>query len=176
MFEKTSIPEKLTKRDLLKILKKEASKISIKDIMDATIYLREETKYMPVKEREEFIKRFTKAFFNRMRDVKNEKDRKEYNRLVNTKKLGEFIEFLDEQLKNAKNKPEKCFQEIARIISVYATFIREEPIHPVGTRFPGGLMVKKRKNVYYCPVKEKQMDTPGALCRFCVSVQDPDVI
>lgn len=176
MIEKTSIPERLTKRDLLKILKREASRVSIGDIMAATIYLREETKYMPAREREEFIKRFTKAFFNRMRDVKNEKDRKEYNRPVDTKRLGEFIEFLDEQFKNARSKPEKCFQKIARIISVYATFIREEPIHPVGTRFPGGLMVKKRKNVYYCPVKEKQMDTPGALCRFCVSVQDPEVI
>jgi len=108
--------------------------------------------------------------------VKNEKDRKEYNRPMDTKRLSEFIKFLDEQLKNAKNKPEKCFQKIARIITIYATFIREEPIHPVGTRFPGGLMVKKRKSVYYCPVKEKQMDTPGALCKFCVSVQDPDVI
>ncbi len=175
MLEKTSIPEILTKRDLLKILKKEASKISIGDIIDATIYLREETRYMLAHEREEFIKRFTKAFFNRMRDVKNEKDREEYGELVDTEKLREFIEFLDEQLKNAKDKPEKCFQKIARIISLYATFIKEEPIHPVGTRFPGGLMVKKRKNVYYCPVKEKQIDTPAALCRFCVSVQDPNV-
>ncbi|BAW31579.1 MAG TPA: DUF2115 domain-containing protein [Methanothermobacter sp.] len=169
------IHEKLTKRDLLKILKREASKISIKDIMDATLYLKEETKYMSAREQEEFIKRFTKAFFRRMRDVKNEKDKKEYGELIDTEKLRDFIEFLDEQLKNAKGKPEECFQKIARIISLYATFIKEEPIHPVGTRFPGGLMVKKRKNVYYCPVKEKQMNTPGALCRFCVTVQDPDV-
>jgi len=63
MIEKISTPKKLTKRNLLKILKKEASRISIRDIMDATIYLREETKYMSAREREEFIKRFTKAFF-----------------------------------------------------------------------------------------------------------------
>jgi len=169
------VHEKLTKRDLLKILKREASKISIRDIMDATIYLKEETKYMSAREQEEFIKRFTKAFFRRMSDVKNERDKKEYGELVDTKRLRDFVEFLDEQFQNAKDKPEECFQKIARIISLYATFIKEEPIHPVGTRFPGDLMVKKRKNVYYCPVKEKQMDTPGALCRFCVSVQDPDV-
>lgn len=173
VLTKEDIPGKITKMELLDLLKSEASSIHIKDVMDASVYLRDDAKYLPPREQREFIERFTRAFFNRIRDIKN--DRQRYQGVVDTAKLKEFLEFLDEQLRNAKTPQEMCFQRIARIISIYTTFVREEPIHPVGTRFPGGLRVKKINNVFYCPVKAKQLNTPSALCRFCVSVQDPSI-
>jgi uncharacterized protein (UPF0305 family) len=37
-----------------------------------------------------------------------------------------------------------AFFRIYQIISIYTTFIVEEPLHPVGTPFPGGFKVNMR--------------------------------
>lgn len=169
-FDEIDFSHEITKMDLLNILKKEASNIHIKEIMDASVYLKEDAKFMPPKERDEFIERFTRAFFIRIKDLKEDKD--EYHGNVNISKLKEFFKVLDEQEKNAKCHEELCFQKIAKIIATYTAFVRKEAIHPVGTKFPGGFVLRYKNGIYYCPVKEKQLNTPGALCKFCVSVQE----
>ena len=50
-----------------------------------------------------------------------------------------------------------------------------EPIHPVGTPFPGGFEVKYEDDIYLCPVKDKQKDNPNAVCGFCIAEQDKSV-
>ncbi len=159
----------ITKNELLAVIKKEAGEISIEKIMLATSFLREDVKYMQSPYREEYIQRFSKAFFSRIKDVKN--DKTNYTGHINIDKLKEFLETLNKQYEVAKNPNEQCFLNIAGIIATYTTFIREESIHPVGTKFPGGLTLKYINGKYYCPVKEKQMKTSSALCRFCVSLQ-----
>jgi uncharacterized protein (UPF0305 family) len=163
----------LTKMELLQILKKEASNIHIKEIMDATGYLNEDARFMPVPEQKEYIERFTRAFFIRIKDIKEDKEH--YSGLVDTNKLKDFLNVLERQKNEARNHSELCFHKIARIVATYTAFVREESIHPVGTKFPGGFVLRYENGVYYCPVKEKQIKTPSALCRFCVSVQDEGV-
>ncbi len=160
----------ISKMELLEVLKKEASNIHIKEIMDASIYLKEDAKFMPPKERDDFIKRFTQAFFLRIKDLKEDKEN--YHGQVSTDKLREFLNIQDQQKEESRCHEERCFHKIAKIIATYAAFVKEESIHPVGTKFPGGFVLRYENGVYYCPVKEKQLNTPGALCRFCVSVQD----
>ncbi len=172
-LEDLNFSEKLSKKELLKILKIEASHLHIKDIMDASIYLREDAKFMPPKERDDFISRFTKAFFLRIKDLKE--DTEEYEGLVDTKKLKEFLKVLNEQKRKVKCHEELCFNHIAMIVATYTAFVKEESIHPVGTRFPGGFKLRYENGIYYCPVKEKQLNTPGALCRFCVSMQEEEL-
>lgn len=165
--------EGLSKEQLFMVLKKEASQIDIGKIMKATSFLREDAQYMQSPYREEYIERFSKAFFSRVKDVKD--DKKEYKGDVNTAKLKEFLKVLDAQRKDAKSEDELCFLKIARLIAIYTTFILEESIHPVGTSFPGGFKLRLVDGKYICPVKEKQMANPSALCRFCVSVQSEEV-
>ncbi len=164
---------KLTKDDLLSIIKREASEIDIWKIMKATDFLKEDARYMQSTYREDYIKRFSKAFLTRIKDLKDDKD--DYKGNVDVSKLRDFLEVLERQRSQAKSENELCFLKIARLIALYTTFIREEPVHPVGTSFPGGFKLKLAGGQYLCPVKQKQLDTPSALCRFCVSVQDPDV-
>jgi uncharacterized protein (UPF0305 family) len=166
-----SVP--LTKMELLNILKKEASNIHIKEIMDASGYLKEDAKFMPLAEQKEYIERFTRAFFIRIKDIKE--DKAQYQGLVNNNKLKDFLQVLKMQKDEAQSHHELCFHKIARIVATYTAFVREESIHPVGTKFPGGFVLKYENGVYYCPVKAKQINTPSALCRFCVSVQDESV-
>lgn len=164
---------RLSKDDLLSILKIEASSIDIQKIIKATAYLREDARFMPSPYREDYIKRFSKAFFSRIKDLKDDKE--EYDGEVDVHKLKKFLEVLESQRKQAKNENELCFLKIARVIALYVTFVLEESIHPVGTIFPGGFKLKLEDGKYICPVKDKQMNNPSALCRFCVSVQDAEV-
>lgn len=171
--EELALSGELTKMKLLELIKKEASLLPIQDIMKATTFLREDARYMPAGYREEYIQRFSKAFFARIRDLKN--DNGQYEGKVDLVKLQGFLEVLERQKKEAEAENELCFLKIARIISIYTTFIREESIHPVGTKFPGGFTLRYENGQYLCPVKEKQLKNPSALCRFCVSVQDEEV-
>lgn len=165
--------ERMARNKLRDILKTEAKNIHMKDIMLASSFLREDAKYMPVSYRDDYIERFSKAFFNRIREIKE--DSEIYIGNVDLEKLMEFFSVLDEQDKNAGGYNEKCFVKIARIISTYTTFVRREPIHPIGTRFPGGFVLHMEKGEFLCPVKKRQMKNPSALCKFCVSIQDKSV-
>lgn len=173
MIDNISLSGKISKDELLSALKGEASAIDIQKIMLATSYLREDAQYMQSPYREEYIERFSKAFFTRIKDVKDDKGK--YEGFVDVLKLKKFLEVLDNQREEAKSVGEICFLKIARIIALYTTFIIEESIHPVGTKFPGGLVLRFLNGCFLCPVKEKQMNNPSALCRFCVSVQDKSV-
>jgi uncharacterized protein (UPF0305 family) len=164
-IEELDFSKKISKNKLLKALKKEASRIHMHDIMLASAYIQEDAKYMHAGYREEFIERFTKAFINRFN----------YEGYINNKKLHEFLEVLNKQMEESKIRSELYFLRLAKIVSIYTTFILETSIHPVGTSFPGGFKLKFENGEYLCPVKEKNMNTPGALCRFCVSKQDKNV-
>lgn len=172
-IEELDFSKKITKNELLNVLKKEASTIHMQDIMLASAYIQEDAKYMQAGYREEFIETFTRAFINRFKDIREDKN--EYKGFIDNKKLQEFIAVLKNQMGNSKIKQELYFLRLAKIVSIYTTFILEASIHPVGTSFPGGFKLKFEKGEYLCPVKDKQKDTPGALCRFCVSRQDKSV-
>ncbi len=172
-IEDLDFSRKISKNMLLSVLKKETSKIHMHDIMLASAYIQEDAKYMQAGYREDFVETFTKAFINRFKDIREDKDN--YEGYVNNKKLQEFLEVLENQMKESRIKQELYFLQLAKIVSIYTTFILEASIHPVGTSFPGGFKLKFENGEYLCPVKEKQLNTPGALCRFCVSKQDKNI-
>lgn len=171
---KIELEEGLKRNKLRDILKSQAKNLHMKDIMLASSFLREDAKYMPASYREDYIERFSRAFFTGIREIKE--DSENYPGEVDVEKLGEFFEVLDKQGKSAGGTNEKCFVKIARIIATYSTFVRREPIHPVGTKFPGGFVLHIEKGEYLCPVKKRQMKNPSALCKFCVSVQDESAL
>jgi len=172
-IEELDFSRQISKNELLSVLKKEASNIHMHDIMLASAFIQEDAKYMQAGYREEFVETFTKAFINRFKDIRE--DKTNYKGYIDNKKLKEFLKVLETQMEESKIKQELYFLRLAKIVSIYTTFILEASIHPVGTSFPGGFKLKYKNGEYLCPVKEKQLNTPGALCRFCVSKQDKDV-
>lgn len=72
------------------------------------------------------------------------------------------------------NAKEDKFPLMQVIISLYTTFIVEEPIHPVGSEFPGNLKIEKRDGKFLCPVKDYQKDNVNAVCKLCIAKQAPD--
>lgn len=166
--------QKIGKKELLHVLKREVSNIHVSEIMSADSFLRADARYVPARYREELLKTSTKAFFTRIKNIQN--DEKDYRENLDVKKLKEFLKTLKKQEERAESRAELCFLKVAGLISVYATFILEEPIHAVGTPFPDRSKVKYKNREYLCPVKDMQRKNPNALCRFCISVQDRDAI
>jgi len=174
-FTNLKFPDEMSKKELLILLKEYASDIHISDIMTASVFLLDEGKYVQSGYREKYIESYVKGFILRVNEIKE--NNKPYEGFVDIKELRESIKLLDDQEKLIlkERSVENGFFKIYKIISIYTTFVLGEPIHPIGTPFPGGFEVKYEKGTYLCPVKDKQKDNPNAVCGFCIAKQDEKV-
>ena len=144
--------------------------------MKATSFLISDAQYVPGNYRKEYLKAYISAFISRIKEVKEyESDDNEYLDLEEVQKAIRLLLKQENEITGTGGFDPAFFQ-IYKIISLYATFILKESVHPVGTPFPGGLKVKYDGKNYLCPVKERQKDNPGAVCGFCISEQDPETV
>lgn len=166
----------ITVDELLKLLKIEVRNIHIHDIMRACAFLTEEGKFVHKSYREKFYESYIKSFILRVKEIKEDKNI--YNDHVDVEELKKSMRQLEEQetVLLEMYTQDSNFLKIYQIISLYTTFVINEPIHIVGTEFPGNFKVKYDKGKYLCPVKEKQKDNPNAVCGFCIAEQDPDAL
>ncbi len=165
----------ITKNDLMIILKKYARIISAYDLMLATARMREDGKFVQAQYREKYLKIYIKYFIMRMKEVLDNKD--DMNETIDMDVLNSSFPLLKttfDKERLSKNDDDK-FPLIYVITSLYTTFILEEPIHPVGSEFPGNLKVTQDKGVFYCPVKDNQKDNPNAICHLCLAEQTPNI-
>ena len=174
--EELDVREKLMRQELLELLKAEAGEIHITNIMEACNYLIEEGKYVQPNYREKFYDAYVKSFILRVKEIKEDKNI--YPEEVDIEELKNSLILLEEQEVMMKEiyPDNPHFPVIYQIISIYTSFILDEPIHIVGTEFPGGFKVKFENDTYFCPVKEKQANNPNAVCGFCIAEQDPDLL
>ena len=157
----------ITKNDLLNVIQKNARIMSLADFKQFNLTLRQDAKALHSDYSADFIKSYTN-FMLRIRDVKD--DKLNYVGLVEIDKLNDAVDLLLEQEKdNRFNSGEIVFRRVYRILSLYSTFIKGESIHQVGFTFPGGLKVKKKGDIFICPVKNNGQDNPMAVCPICIS-------
>ncbi|MCC7554479.1 MAG: DUF2115 domain-containing protein [Methanobacteriaceae archaeon] len=170
-FENLSKNNNILQNDLLNILKKFAKTISVFDLMIATAILKDDGKYVQVQYREKFLEVYIKYFIMRIKEIKENNNT--YTKNINKVEYIESIDLLRKQFKKDRQneRKESRFPLIYALCSMYATYILKEPIHPVGTPFPGDLKVEEKNGIYYCPVKEKQEDNPNAVCKLCIAKQ-----
>lgn len=175
ILEDLDVWKELTRQELLELLKVEAGEIHISNIIRACNYLIEEGKYVQPNYREKFYDAYVKSFILRVKEIKEDKNI--YSEKVDMDELKISLKLLEEQEVLIREiYPENPhFSTIYQIISIYTSFIIDEPIHVVGTEFPGGFKVKFENETYFCPVKEKQENNPNAVCGFCIAEQDPDL-
>ena len=164
-----------TKNQLLTMLREEAGKVGLNEIIRSSLHLHRDAAFVQASYREEYIKAYTNGFLIRIKEVKE--DKHNYSGQVDMEELNTAMELLEEQenMVETLEDAEPAFFKIYKIISLYTTFIKEEPIHQVGTPFPGGFQVKKGKGKYLCPVKKNNEDNKLAVCPFCIAEQDEDV-
>lgn len=160
---------KISSDAVLEILKEHSATISVFDLMAANAEMIEESKYVQTKYKKETIGVYAKYFLGRIKEIRDNNNHYEDNI-----DYGEFIDAIstlksyhEEESISSKTK----FPLIYGIVSLYTTFILEEPIHPVGTPFPGSLKVEEKDGIYYCPVKEANLESPNAVCKMCIAEQ-----
>ncbi|WP_298502999.1 DUF2115 family protein [uncultured Methanobrevibacter sp.] len=161
--------ETITGNCVLEILKKYSSSISVFDMMEFTSQVIEENKYVQESYRQDSQKSYIESFLFRIKDILN--DNNDYIQNIDGESFGEAIEILKTHHETGTQGKKTKVPLIFEIASLYATFILEEPIHPVGTPFPGSLKVEKENGEFLCPVKEANIDTPNAVCNICLAEQ-----
>jgi uncharacterized protein (UPF0305 family) len=121
----------------------------------------------------DYIDTYVKGFLLRVKEIKD--NHNYYEGFVPENDLKYALNLMNEIEKTETSIDVTSFFKIYKLISIYVTFILEEPIHIVGTLFPGGFRVKYENKIYYCPAKENNKDNPKALCGFCIAEQDESV-
>jgi uncharacterized protein (UPF0305 family) len=171
MFDKIRKMGNIEKTDFMKIIQSISRNISVYDLSIATAVLREEGRYIQENYREKYLEVYVRYFIMRLRDI-NEDGNNYANDYVDIDGLHESLDILKHQMKVEKNEhPNDKFPLIYALISLYTTYILEQPIHPVGTPFPGNLHVTYENGIFYCPVKKNNVDNPKAVCKFCIAEQ-----
>lgn len=165
----------IRRSELMEILKKYARIISVQDLMLATVRMRKDGEFVHANYREKYLSIYVKYFIMRMKEVKENDDYEDS--AIDKTSFDESFPMLrqtfeKERLSNDKNDK---FPLIYVITSLYTTFILEEPIHPVGSEFPGSLFVEEIDGKYFCPVKDNQKDNVNAICHLCLAEQTPDI-
>ena len=175
LIKDIDLSKNVPKQTLLDVLKEEAGTIHITDIMAAFAHLKKESVYVHASYREEFDQAYIQSFLMRIKEIRENK--KYYEGFVSADELQEAVKILKEQQRLAEldHGQHIHFFKIYKLITLYTTFVMDEPIHPVGMPFPGGFRIKLEDGIYYCPVKESQKDNSGAVCGICIAEQDPDV-
>jgi uncharacterized protein (UPF0305 family) len=168
--------ENITKEELMEILKKYAGIISVYDLMMATSHMRKDGEFVHAKYREKYLEIYIKYFIMRMKEVLMKEDY-DHDANIDKEAYDESFPMLERTFEKERltaSKDDK-FPLIYVITSLYTTFILEEPIHPVGSEFPGSLFVEERDGMFFCPVKENQKDNVNAICHLCLAEQTPDI-
>ena len=157
----------ITGNSVFQILKQHSATVSVFDMMKFTSQVMEENRYVQESYREDSQKSYIESFLMRVRDITN--DSNDYEKTIDKNDLKNAVESLkaNYSTETSKNKTPLIFY----LGSLYATFILEESIHPVGTPFPGSLKVEEKQGKFYCPVRDANIDTPNAVCNICLAEQ-----
>lgn len=159
--------ENILGTSVFEILKKYSSTISVFDMMTFSTHIIEENKYVQESYRKDSQKSYIESFLLRVKNISN--DKSDYSKSIDKKAFSDAITTLKSTYSN--EPPEAKNLLIFQIASIYSTFLLEEPIHPVGTPFPGSLKLEEKNGKFYCPVKDANNDTPNAVCNICLAEQ-----
>ena len=175
-LKKLSDENTITKKELMELLKKYARIISVHDLMMATAHMRKDGEFVHANYREKYLEVYIKYFILRMKEV-IEKNDYDHDSNIDKQSFDTSFPMLErtfEKERISTSKDDK-FPLIYVITALYTTFILEEPIHPVGSEFPGSLKVEVKNGEFLCPVKDKQKDNTDAICHLCLAEQTPNI-
>lgn len=154
---------------VLDILKKYSTTISVFDLMAVNAEMIEETKYVQDNYKSKSHEVYAKYFLGRIKDISS--DNNVYNKEVDKEEFIDAVSTLKSYHINESITSKTKFPLIYGIVSIYTTFVLDEPIHPVGTPFPGSLKVEEKDGIFYCPVKDANLESPNAVCKMCIAEQ-----
>lgn len=162
----------IKKSELMKILVRLSKTISVFDQMQLSANVKSDLKDIQGGYQEGFAEIYVKNFILRINEVREQKTSYKDD-FIDKDNYCDAIDLLILQENNREDTTDndEKFRVVYTIISLYTTFIIDEPIHPVDSPFPGHQKVEYKNGTYYCPVKKNNENNPQALCRFCIAKQ-----
>ena len=154
-------------QSLLSILKKELRSYSIFDFIEIQAFIEKDCKDLPPVYKEKFKKKMLEQLFVNFKSILSSENLQ--NQQLDMEQYLDFLERFQSRLADTDELPGMIVMYY--FCAMYNIFITQTPPHPEGTPFPGGFVVEKVGEEYYCPVKEKQEDNIDAICKFCVAKQ-----
>ena len=161
--------EKVSPQAILNVLKDYSATISVFDLMEVNSEMIEDSKYVQENYKDKSHAVYAKYFLGRIREIRN--DGNSYDNDVDKEEFVDAVATLRKYHEAESRTSKTKFPLIYAIVSLYTTFVLEEPIHPVGTPFPGSLKVEEKNGIFYCPVKEANLESPNAVCKMCIAEQ-----
>ena len=164
-----SSEEAIDPDSVLDIIKRYSRTVSVFDLMAVNAEMIEESKYVQDSYKEKSHGVYAKYFLGRLKDINS--DNNHYEKSIDKEEFIDAVATLKSYHINESVTSKTKFPLIYGIVSIYTTFILEEPIHPVGTPFPGSLEVEERDGKFLCPVKDANLESPNAVCKMCIAEQ-----
>ena len=161
--------EEVSCQAVLEVLKQYCATISVFDLMAVNAEMIEESKYVQENYKDKSHGVYAKYFLGRIKEIRD--DNTSYERNIDKEDFIDSVATLKSYHENESLISKTKFPLIYGIVSLYTTYILEEPIHPVGTPFPGSLKVEEKDGVFYCPVKDANLESPNAVCKMCIAEQ-----
>lgn len=165
-----------TKGELGETLALAALQYSIYDLQYVSDGLHSEVNRLPSPYRENIAPYFTEQFFGRYYRLIRLYNEGAFKRMSgDIKDKGLYCDYC-EAVEKTMSDPERTAYLSEHdthhgvfyfVVNCFSMFVEEEPGHPVGMPFPGGLKVEKKDGAYYCPIREKEKDIPYSICNFC---------
>ena len=123
--------KKISKNELLAILKEKAQNISVFDLMEAHKYILQDVEFVQDKYQDDFRQAYVKQFIGHINNIK--KDNTDYDKRgkkerIDKKQFEKALEDLHNVYDGVDFDKDKV-QLIYCLVSLYATFILNEPIH-----------------------------------------------
>ena len=149
-LKKLSKNKEITKNELMITLKEYARLISVHDLMIATARMRKDGEYVQSQYREKYLKIYIKYFIMRMKEILE--NNTQYTTFINKTSFDTSFPMLERTFEKEKLESyteNDKFPLIYVLTALYTTFILEEPIHPVGSDFPGNLEVEEKMVCFY---------------------------
>ncbi|MDO9517809.1 MAG: DUF2115 family protein [Methanosarcinaceae archaeon] len=157
----------IDQQSLLLLLKKELSSYSIFDFIKVQAFFEKDCKDLPPVYKNKFKKKMLGHLFDNFKSIISSENSQ--NESFDMERYREFLERFGTKLTDTHEVPQMAI--LYYFSAMYNIFITNTPPHPEETPFPGGFVVKRIGENYFCPVKDKQEDNVEAICKFCVAKQ-----
>jgi len=139
---------------------------SIHDLQRLYCHVVRELRYVPEPYRSRVLSKTLEQLFGTYRRMMAHAPPADHS--LDKKSLTSFVEEVRMVLREQKDPDEVL---LYFLLSAYRLFVEGIPGHPEGMPFPGGLQLRREGDVYYCPVRDKEDDVLGALCKYCIAKQ-----
>jgi uncharacterized protein (UPF0305 family) len=150
----------------------ELGRLNVLDLQRISASLEREVNKLPSPYREKIRPYFTEQLFGSyFKLMRMHGDGKITGLKGSVKDKKTFEDFCRMVIERDEGEEEMLFGGYYYQVSCFVMFVLDEPGHPIGMPFPGGFIVERRDDGYYCPIRDKEKDVPFAICNFCPAKQ-----